>query len=261
LMHGLLNKSTPWSGVAGVGNGPTTWFDVLGAAIDALEPLQAVWRDAAHNKTALLGAARYRAQELRRSRGDEDIVHKRDPATPSPGLNAVLLIVHGLLRYHREGWAQLQRQVISVNPSFVFDVALLTSSSLVCSEKDYLVGACACAEDLPALGQRGVSAQFESMIAPHRLVFAQFSQFGGKHFEKPTAFYRLARGWLTMQDWGIAQVYARVLAIRPDAAFTAPLHLDVACRDHPGLSVLSGTLQRSMNFHDHDIDERAQGRA
>ena len=102
--------------------------------------------------------------------------------------------------------------------------------------------------------QRSVYAHYEQLVAPLRLVFTQFSQHGGDPAEKPHSFYRLARGWIAMQEHGIVQDYAHIIAVRPDAALTAPLRLAVVCRSHPGLSILSGSFQRPMDFHDRDID-------
>jgi hypothetical protein len=61
----------------------------------------------------------------------------RPPVTAAVGdRKRGLIILYGLHRYYRDGWASLHERLLDVNPEFAFDVALLTWPLFACTDRD-----------------------------------------------------------------------------------------------------------------------------
>jgi hypothetical protein len=122
----------------------------------------------------------------------------------------------GLLRYYREGWSTTTSQLITRNPGIRFGAALLTSAQVACTDKDRWYGECACIKR--AFPKGNLRQAVAAMLRPIPLLYVQISPHGGNSTEKPHFMYRLAQGWRGLQLRGIAQTFAHVVVLRPDAA-------------------------------------------
>ena len=170
-----------------------------------------------------------------------------------------LIIVAGLLRYYREGWAALRHSVIDTNPRVVFGVAVLTSAHLTCTDKDKIHGECPCIEKLPTYDK--FPQTLKELITPTPLVYLQLSQHGGSGSLKPHFMYRLAQGWRSLMQYGIAQAYSRALVVRPDVVMVRPLRLQQTCEGRASFNIISGVFERPMFFHSESACTGSHGSA
>jgi hypothetical protein len=172
----------------------------------------------------------------------------------------VLVVLCGLLRYWRFGIEALHQQLFSVNPRIHFDVALLTSERVACTDRDRAWGECPCfSSEFPRGGSKNVTATVQALLPPRsRVTFTLYTlafHSGGIGERFPV---RLARGMSAMADaegGELLRRYQRVFVIRPDAVLTGPLDVERACQPgQPILRLVSGTILRPLYFHERDWD-------
>ena len=225
------------------------------------------------------------------------------PIPPPRDGKQVLIVLFGLLRYYRDGWARLQSSLILSNPGVFFDVALLTWPFFTCTDRDRTRSNDDCMAkstnvshedswlrcDGPLPSLENFTSAMEQLYAnrsfadasgsgrrdahPVRLVYSQFTHCacwsrslmllllrtaadtevagpnsaiagGGNAFSRPHSTHRFARGWAFLLSLGLAQRYDHVLAMRPDAFLTRPLHLESTCAKWPGLNILNGVQEQ-----------------
>ena len=158
----------------------------------------------------------------------------------------VLIILFGLHRFYRDGWAHLQETLIRTNPHVRFELALLTYPHFVCTDRDRKHGECGtikndrawlnCDGPLPPVAN--FTAEMQRFYAPTPLVYTQFTHWGGGAYNRPLSIHRLARGWASLLSLGIAQRYDHVVAIRSDGVLTRPLELKKTCARSPGVNLI-----------------------
>ena len=165
-----------------------------------------------------------------------------------------LLLLAGLFREFRLGVQLLQSQLLDVNPSIQFDVALLTSTTTFYSSKDVESGRASCLENVTNVTETATRLYATNHS---RLISILPS-------DEDYSFTLWGRVWGSISPvLKLAASYDYVLMLRPDSALTAPLHLQTTCAARPDFSILSGnqrmmehdgvTPQRFFNGRDYDF--------
>jgi hypothetical protein len=190
-----------------------------------------------------------------------------------------LIVLAGLLREFELGLASMHRQIFLPNPGMCFHVALLTSYATITSYKERVQRRHARGA-LPANG----TATIRALLGPNiPVVFEQISESpipgsicswdgklhlaacvgkgmpGGLIYpvnRKPSFEFRVAHGLDQMAKERSLASYRRILAIRPDASLTRPLHIEELCSHHPGVNLIGSSIRRSIDgaMHDRDVD-------
>jgi hypothetical protein len=222
------------------------------SAIEAVRSLQNTiwdawgtrgWDGMAHGCPHVAEAGQFKST----SPSDSCLTQLAPPRPPAP-IDAearphVLIILFGLHRFYRHGWAHLQNSLIHRNPDVSFELALLTWPEFVCTNRDRKNGECGwqegwlhCAGPLPSTVN--FTREMEKFYAPIPLVYTQFTHWGLGPYERPHSINRLARGWTALLSLGLVQKYKHVIALRPDGILTHPLQIETVCAHAPELSLI-----------------------
>ena len=162
-----------------------------------------------------------------------------------------LIIISGYLRYFRLGLEGLRRQVLAANPLVQFDIALFTSTRVLCTDRDRVYGDCPCFEPIPRnitelvnsalAAELGLEQRARLVHIIHNPVFYKGHE-GGIGARFPT---RLMMAFETLGQEALAG-YHNVLVIRPDVVLAQPVNLHRLCKGFPGIQIIGGIETRPM---------------
>ena len=162
-----------------------------------------------------------------------------------------LIIISGYLRYFSLGLEGIRRQVLAANPHVQFDVAVFTSTRVLCTDRDRFYGECPCFEHIPRNLTHFVNAvlsgpelgqnRAELVHVVHSPTYYQRHE-GGIGARFPT---RLTQAFDTLGREALA-LYQRILIIRPDVVLAQPINLHRLCRASRGIHIIGGIEKRPM---------------
>jgi hypothetical protein len=160
------------------------------------------------------------------------------------GTHRALVVFAGQFRDFRAGMAALERELFLHNTDVAIDLAVITDSKNVCSEKDRSKRPkrCVCAE--AEISNSSVEQVIRQVSGDRRVRFVTLDEG------------RLCEAWGAQRPLGrLAEAsYESFLLMRPDVHLSAPLNLRATCRAYPGFNIVSSNVTYCNAFHNADVD-------